>query len=214
MVKFLPIVLFFTLYLDVAIGAEDVQRQYDKMFSFGVPIIYQTEFELGNDKKFNSLVKTMCLQLVSIKRVKDYPVTNIETELLEYNRWTRNTKGYKEKLQAFWNTNNNDFICPEIGHYAAKHILKMIIDMQTYTPILNKFFLRKSSGYKLNMNAYEIILGEPETIIDYLDKIIRGENTIHAYEIGEIRSLRRKLKKHFNAKTGKELIEEGAITRY
>lgn len=169
----------------------------------------QTEFDLGNEKQFNLLVERICLKLIDVRNDDSYPAgIEIENLLLQFNNWTRETTAYKNKLEEFWKVNQNHFICPKIGHFQEKHILKTIIDMQVYNPILDRFFLKKSNGYMLDMNAFELVGGKPETVVDYLEKIINGDFEQN-YEIVEIKNLLRKLKKHFNAKSSKELNEQG-----
>jgi hypothetical protein len=172
----------------------------------------RSQFELGNKYKFKIMINKLCSNLMAARTDESLKIGNkLETIMLHYNGLTQETSDYKEKLEHFWDVNKNDFICEANSHYGKQHILKVMVDMQLYRPILIKYFLSKKTGYKLNMNAFEVVNGKPETIVDYLQEIMEGKNSSENYDTRSLRRLLVILKRKFNGKSGEQLLVENPM---
>lgn len=106
--------------------------------------IISNELALGNKIQFQNMVDNICNKLMGERMTEGSSVGyKIEGVFLKYNGWSKATHRYKDKLETFWHTNKNDFICPATPHYQAKHFLKVIINLQMNAPALNKLFHQK-----------------------------------------------------------------------
>jgi len=172
----------------------------------------QSQFELGNKYKFKIMVDKLCSNLMAARTDESIEIgKKIESIMLDYNSLTQESSDYKEKLEHFWNVNKNDFNCEANSHYGGQHILKVMVDMQMYEPTLIKYFLSKKTGYRLNMNAFEVVNGKPETIVDYLQQIMEGKNSSENYDTRAVRRLLVILKRKFNGKSGGQLLAENPM---
>jgi hypothetical protein len=169
----------------------------------------QTQFELGHKRKFKLMMQKICNNLIAATVTEKSQIgEKIESIILRYNNLTKDSPDYQKKFEAFWDINKNDFKCDGNPNYAGQHLLKVIVDMQMYRPVLNKYFLSKTTGYKLNMNAFEMVNDKPETIVDYLQGILDGDVNHRSYNTREIRRLLAIVKRKFDGKSGVELLIE------
>lgn len=131
-------------------------------------------------ERFKTLVAIICMQINSVDEDHELGTTvgqRIESLLLNYNGITKETGNYKKKLGIFFNKNKNYFICPEITpHYKAQHIFKRVIDTNTSEKVLFNYLLHPDyADYNIDVNAIEIVNGERETVIDYIQKVKQTE---------------------------------------
>jgi hypothetical protein len=175
----------------------------------------QSQLILGKEDKFKSLVEKICSRLMHERQVPNSDIgLQIEGLILDYNSWSRQTPNYRQNLETFWSANKNNFICPGNSHYKEQHLFKMIVKMQMYVPVLNKYFLSKKPGYSIDMNAYEIKDNKVITIVDYLQGILDSPKGSTEFDTRQIRRLLAIIKRKFNAKSGAELsIEKPQILK-
>lgn len=133
----------------------------------------------------------------------------IETRLLIYLKLTKSHKNHENHEKSttdFWNQNQNNFICKANTHYGKKHLFKVVIDMQMYTPVLLDYFFQEDRKQLFEVNAYEIVNGKPETLLDYLVDIKMGFNISQSYNIPEINALIEIIEDEYGALRGKDLV--------
>jgi hypothetical protein len=99
--------------------------------------------------------------------------------------------------------------------------MKRAIALSIYNKVLYEFLLNnkhtdvnavewvvpdpEASSYQANLTHGPWGTGEPETIIDYLDKVIASPEFSRRYVESDILRLREMLIEYFNGKTAKEL---------
>ncbi len=141
---------------------------------------------------------------------------DVELMVLKYNGWDRSTPDYKKKFTKFLNDNSKDFICTNQGHrYKPEHIFKRVISMKYYTPILTEFLLSAAEDdedenmYDINVNVItkDSATGKPETVLDYLDRVLADPGVKNNYDVLEIERLRVLLVRGYGAKHAKDLLE-------
>jgi hypothetical protein len=155
----------------------------------------------------------------------------MEDQILGYLKITRDTPDYKEKIIAFWNANKNDFICKgkvDADTRESEHLMKRAIALSMQNHVFDRFFF-DTDELEFNYNAIEYVrpvpppkygnhppggvthaawgVGEPETVIDYLNKILANPASSAKFVISDIKDLRDSLREEFNAKTAAELME-------
>jgi hypothetical protein len=205
------------IFIFHAFFAISAQATVDGHEDEGLP---PNEVEVNHFEKIvnSKLVKTSLEDLVyrtclSLMHAKGSGVKNlvngagkaVESIFLKHLELTRDSRKYEQKIAQFWDKHHNSFVCPENTHYGRKHILKVVLDMQMYEPVLFDFFLKEDQKYKLNMNAYEMVNNNPETVLDYLDDIKNGKNLSFNYNIPEINELIEILEDEYKALRGKDL---------
>jgi hypothetical protein len=154
----------------------------------------------------------------------------MEDQILGYLKITRDTPDYKEKIIAFWNANKNDFICKgkvDSDTRESEHLMKRAIALDMFNHVFDKFFF-DTDELEFDYNAIEYVIpvpmekyvsspnggvtgsdwgvGEPETLLDYLNKILADPNASKKYVVKNIKDLRDSLRDEFNAKTAAELM--------
>jgi hypothetical protein len=177
-----------------------------------------------SDPEVREFAFVLCIKMTNAgERGKDI-VAIMEDQMLGYLQLSRATPNYSDKIIAFWNAHTNDFICR--GRVTSEtreseHLLKRAIALRLQDHVLYKFLLRNKST---NVNAVEWVVpapetqiwggdlthapwgtGEPETVIDYLDKILADPQASQKFVVADIEKLRRVLTKVFHGKTAKEL---------
>jgi len=113
----------------------------------------------------------------------------------------------KKQFADYWNANNDQMICKSIaGIYPAQHVFKRAIQMKVDKPILREFFLTNPNDFPINVNAVETLAnGEKETLLDYVDKVLRHPEVDNIFNKGQIIRLKRILELRFDGKRAHEL---------
>ena len=112
---------------------------------------------------------------------------------------------YQTKVTQFWNANQNDFICSgkiNTQYRESEHLLKRMINLNEDSNFFYRFLLKDK---QVDVNAVEYVDGEPETIIDFIDKILLTPEMQRYYSVKELQKLRKNLIKHFGAKKAIDL---------
>lgn len=84
--------------------------------------------------------------------------------------------GSNKLISDFLNDNHDDLICPKDPTdttHRKKHIFKEMI-LRGYFEIFDDIVM-DDDEYEIDFNAYEIVDGKKETLIDYIDLIIKKE---------------------------------------
>lgn len=113
---------------------------------------------------------------------------------------------YKKTMSNFWNKYQHRFICsafPDSGFPRREHIFKRIIH-DRYTHVLDDFFFDEDL-IEVDWNVVEVHNGKKETLIDYLDHILKTERRGSQYDLDEVREIRDGLREEYGAKRASEL---------
>jgi hypothetical protein len=148
------------------------------------------------DKRFQGLVYQMCIASHKLFDKGETPHKMVKA-LYEYLNVPFNMNGHK-KVTQFWNANHEKFICPSGGGNEKQHLLKRILQHH-YFDLYDDFFF-DSDTYVLDFNAIEKYNGQNETVIDYLDRIIKTKANDPYYDIDELTDIRDALIEDYGAK--------------
>ncbi|GFD96908.1 hypothetical protein KUL156_48160 [Alteromonas sp. KUL156] len=114
--------------------------------------------------------------------------------------------GISNEVAAFWQQYHPYFICTSAhnGYTTPQHVLKRVVDMNVTASFYFEYFLHDKS---VNLNAVEWVEGEPETLLDYLDKILADPQSKGLYDLETVRQLRGFVIKTYNGKRACELLD-------
>ena len=109
----------------------------------------------------------------------------------------------ESKITEFWNKNISLMVCTEktVRHKSPQHILKRVVELDAISKFYLNYFLRYRTR---DLNHIEYVDEKPETLLDYLDKILAMPNAYELDNFVEVRSLR-KLLQYTNAKHARDL---------
>jgi hypothetical protein len=182
--------------------------------------------KFGGETEIQKFAVSLCIDMASANSTGKDIVKVVEDKILSHIKISRATPNYNDKIITFWNENKNDFICK--GKVTEKtreseHLMKRAVALSIHNKVFYNFLLKSRAT---DVNAVEWVAndtegrgradmhnvthapwgtGEPETIVDYLDKILADPEAAKVYVIDDIVRLRRVVKKVFNGKTAKEL---------
>lgn len=155
-----------------------------------------------------TLTTRMCQGLVHHRSIgSDRIGEEIETHILDFNGWDRDTPHYQSRVAGFWNDHVEHFICRNHGHvYRSEHFLMRTVEMQYYQYVLTAYMLQDESLYPFDMNIVQLDQhGRAETLLDHLDAIIADPGQHPDYNMPEIRGLREMLLTFYDARSAAEL---------
>jgi hypothetical protein len=183
--------------------------------------------KFGGETEIQKFAVSLCIDMASANSTGKDIVKVVEDKILSHIKISRATPNYNDKIITFWNENKNDFICK--GKVTEKtreseHLMKRAVALSIHNKVFYNFLLNNPNT---DVNAIEWVIGdpaaseylsemqkvthapwgtgEPETILDYLDKILADPEASIRYVISDIKRLRKMLIDYFNAKTAKEL---------
>lgn len=115
-------------------------------------------------------------------------------------------EGISSDVSAFWQQFHQYFICttPHNGYPTPQHILKRVVDMNDMTGFYFDYFLEDKN---INLNAIEWVEGEPETFLDYLDKILADPESRWLYDLETVKQLRGFAINTYDGKRACELLD-------
>ncbi len=162
---------------------------------------------LTGNPKVREFARRLCLEMMTAGETGGDIVNTMEDQILGYMKITRSTPEYKERIISFWNANKNDFICK--GKVTSKtrdteHLMKRAIALSIHDKVFDGFFF-DTEEYDFDYNAIELVDGKPETVLDYLDKVISDPDASKKYVIKHIIELRNSLRDEFGAMHAKDL---------
>lgn len=155
-----------------------------------------------------SLSIDLCLKILdSAMHGQEKTGDNLERQILHYLSITKETPNYKEIIAKFWNEHSDKFICLYTSMHTPntpQHLAKRALDLGIHNYYFNRYLFRFKNP-KIDFNEIEIVNGEEETIIDYIDKILAREKDNTNYELDSVKNLRNVLVRKFGAKKASEL---------
>jgi hypothetical protein len=159
------------------------------------------------DPEVREFARNLCRKMTFAGETGKDIVKTMEDQLLGYMKITRDTPNYTDKIIEFWNANKNDFICKgkvDSATRETEHLMKRAIALSLHNHVLYKFLLNHPNT---DVNAIEYVDGEPETVVDYLNKILANPDASKKFVISDIEDVREMLIDYFNAKTAAELAD-------
>jgi hypothetical protein len=182
--------------------------------------------ELASDPEVRGFGEHLCFLMVNANATGKDIVKTMEDQMLAYMNISRSTANYKDEIIKFYNANHHDFICQgkiHSGTRESEHLMKRAVALSIHNKVLTGFLLKSRST---DVNAVEWVIkdpktrgssevstvthapwgtGEPETLLDYLDKVIADPEFSIRFVESDILRLRRVVEKVFGGKTAKEL---------
>lgn len=116
------------------------------------------------------------------------------------------TPTYRLDIREFWNAHHQEMVCVSAspGYPAPQHILKRVVDMRGTEDFYFDYLLQDR---ELNLNAVEQTERGPETLVDFLDRILSDPDAESLYDMSEVRRLRAFIVEQMDAKRAAELVE-------
>ncbi|EAQ99345.2 hypothetical protein [Congregibacter litoralis] len=176
---------------------------------------------------------TLCRRMSKANVTGKNIVQVMKDVLLQYTGISKSDPDYMDQIIAFYNENQNEFICRgkvDSTTRESEHIFKRAAALSIHSKVLYGFFLNNEHT---QVNAVEYLVpdpdapdystsiaklihapwgtGEPETFLDYLDKVLADPEADKRYVVSDIKALREMLIDYFGAKTADELIAEGKL---
>lgn len=104
---------------------------------------------------------------------------------------------YQEKVTAFWNAHHADFICT--GKYnencrEQEHITKRMVNTGMTDQFFGKFLFRAKFFNLETIEYIEDDINQPETIVEFLTKIIEDPAKKNRFSIDQLERLRDRIK--------------------
>lgn len=164
--------------------------------------------KITGDPKVREFAQRLCSRIETANVDGENIVKNIEDQMLAFTGLTRKIPNYRDRLVEFYNKNHHDFICK--GKVTgttreSEHLMKRALALKIQGYIFDDFFF-DTEDVDVNVNAIEYVDGKPETVLDYLDKILLSPNASRRYVISDIKDLKEALIEQYGAKHAKELI--------
>ena len=148
----------------------------------------------------------LCVRVLSARNATGEDIPSlIKNEFAKHLGINVTDADYQTKVTQFWNANQNDFICSgkiNTQYRESEHLLKRMINLNEDSNFFYRFLLKDR---QVDVNAVEYVDGEPETIIDFIDKILLTPEMQRYYSVKELQKLKKNLIKHFGAKKAVDL---------
>jgi hypothetical protein len=179
-----------------------------------------------SDPAVREFGERLCFIMVNANATGKNIVETMEDYMLDHLGLSRSTPDYGDKLIAYYNDHKNEFICEgriHSGTRTSEHIMKRAIALSIHNQVFDEFFFDtenidvdvnavewvvpdpEASSYQANLKHAPWGAGEPETLIDYLDKALADPDASRKYVVREVQALREALIEQYNGKTAKEL---------
>ena len=156
----------------------------------------------NSDEKIEGVICKICSDImVAIRKAYNIPKwkNTMEKEL----GYSGTKEDFPKYFNNFLNKYKNQIICPKYqvttNIYPPQHIFKRLLAAglnETY----EEYFFNFENG-DVDFNAYQIIDGKKETILDWVEKWVRDKRG----DAEELRDIAYSLRDEFGAKYGKEL---------
>lgn len=165
-----------------------------------------SESEIEN---LHNLANKICLTftVVSIDNSNNLKerVNNLILDYLSLDKREDNTKA----VTQFWNEKSECLICNTKTAQGRnpEHVLKRAVSLLFHREIFFHY-LFSFKDPKIDFNAIEIVDGQEETLLDYIDNIIASDDFEMNFNTAEVIKLRKILAVKYDAKTAQELREQ------
>ena len=155
-----------------------------------------------SDEKINKIACALCNN-VNYARLEGQDMPPWKETMEKYLGFSGNDKEFRVFFNTFLNTYKNQLICPKYqvttNIYPPQHLFKRIL-ASGMNEIYEEYFFNFENG-EVDFNAYQIIDGKKETILDWVEKWIE----LGRGDAEELRDVAYSLEDEFGAKYGKDL---------
>ncbi|WP_323762115.1 hypothetical protein [Maricaulis sp.] len=154
-----------------------------------------------------TLALRMCSSMVLHSTAgSDGIIEDLDTYILDFNGWDRDTPNYQSRVAEFWNDHIELFICRNHGHrYMHDHFLIRAVEMGSFFDLpLNGYILQDEELYPFDINVVQIDeAGEAETLLDHVDGVLASGN--RGYPLRRLREMREIIVTWYDARSAAEL---------
>jgi hypothetical protein len=176
---------------------------------FTINIQAQNETEIS-EERMEDFIKKMCRSALAFRtadaRKAGYGVEGL---ILNFLGTSKEDPNHKEIFTKFWNENSYRFICHEEGTTkftrTPQHFMKRVVDLGMHKSILYDFLLSDEDDYPIDVNTIEIYNGNEETLLDYIDNLLKNNDVESKYNVKEVKLLRLTIIEDYNAKKASEI---------
>jgi hypothetical protein len=160
--------------------------------------------------EMEALSNEICSELITAQEMTgENSAKVLEKILLKHLKLTKETADYKIKLTQFWNSNINQMICttPSVDAKSPQHVMHRVLDMGLVQQVFFNFIFELDYDEGINVNAvtFNNDTGQPETVIDYIDAILKDPSNETKYVFREVKDLRKMLIRWYKGKRASEL---------
>ena len=172
------------------------------LFLFSNYLVGQNNLNCEKDKQLKKTVKMLCYDVLDATS-EGIEVPEWKDTMREFYGYSGTSDEFNDYFNNFLNTNKQCLICPELkitttiypSHHLFKRMLALGLD-----EVYEEYFYNFEDG-DVDFNAYEIIDGEKETLLDWVIKwIAQGHGSP-----SELLDVTSALEDEFGAKYGKDL---------
>lgn len=184
-----------------------------------------------SDPAVREFASVLCRRLATARADGESIVGNLKSKLLEQAEINPDAPDALDQAVAYYNAHENDFIC--VGKVTAntrptEHLFKRAVSLRIEDSILDDFFFN-TDEVDVSVNAVEWVqpdpetdrvsgpqvqtgapwgIGEPETLLDYLNKILADPRASQSFVVQSIQRLRDDIIEQFGAKRACELLDD------
>ena len=170
--------------------------------TYVAPYFLQQELQLRplTKKEVEDIRDSLCI-ITDLSKSAGFQKARFEKPILDAYKTSESDKNKNQIVSHFLNTYKNDLVCKKFNdstvnrnlHLYKLNLLRSIID--TFDELL-----LDEDNYTIDFNAYEMVDGKKETLVDYIDKLIEDGN----HGKGELLSIR-DVVVHLGGKRGVDL---------
>lgn len=162
----------------------------------------QQELQLRplSKKEVEDIRDSLCI-ITDASKSSGFQKARFEKPILDAYKTSDFDKNKNQIVSHFLNSYKNDLICKKINDTTVKRNLHLY-KLNLLRSVIDTFdeLLLDEDNYTIDFNAYEIVDGKKETVVDYIDKLIAGG----LHDRGELLSIRDVIV-HLGGKKGSEL---------
>ena len=139
----------------------------------------------------------LCIDITSANsRGRDIPET-IRQSFADYLGIKTTDADYQQKVTAFWNAHHADMLC--FGKYndncrEQEHITKRMVNTGMTDQFFSKFLFRAKFFNLETIEYIEDDINQPETLVEFLTKIIDDPAKQNRFSIDQLKRLRDRIK--------------------
>lgn len=165
--------------------------------------------ELSNEK-IKKIAALLCSDAFTIAGSEQRSRAGTETlnQFMHFFEIKKTDPNYKLKVATAYNKYADRLICrskPTDLSRSPEQYLKRIVSIGMYWTILYDFLLYDQEEYPIDVNTIEMVNGRPETLLDYLNTMLKDPRREYKFNVKEIQLLRGLIIEDYGAKTAKEL---------
>ena len=136
------------------------------------------------------LARDICFDLYA-SRIQENSALSFENAILKRLKVKPTSDNERKQIISdFFNKNADILICGEDDNQSntrkSQHLFKRSIAIKAYHFL---YYLTETDGYTIDFNFFEIVDGEKETLLDYIDKIIANESRVKTYNLEHLEDI-------------------------